>query len=381
MRGLVNLLKRLKKLIDKELLKDLEFIIYSLKNYTKRAYIVGGASRDAILNNKITDIDIEIFDIDIEIFKKLSSQIGASGVGRSFYVYKYKNIDLTLPRIESKISSGHRGFEVKPTNNEIIAVSRRDFTINSIMINIFDSTIKDYYNATNDIYNKTIKIINPISFKDDPLRVYRAMRFASVLGFSIDKNSIAIMQNMDICDLSHQRIVNEFEKMLISKYQHIGFYYFIKLQIAKKVFKLHFSCKDFVSIYKILKKADLSKYHFFYLISIKLHLNKLYFFNYIQFPNNYKKTLKYQKSKPQRITDRFLLALSLKYPISQWLGAWDINTIRKAKKLQIYNNKFNPKIDMQNILDSNLKGKDISKRIKKLQKDAIIRLSYNEQKL
>ena len=73
-----------------------------LKPYTSRAYLVGGAVRDILMNKTPNDFDIEIYDISPTIFEKLMEKLGAKGVGKNFFVYKYKNFDLSLPRIENR---------------------------------------------------------------------------------------------------------------------------------------------------------------------------------------------------------------------------------------------------------------------------------------
>jgi tRNA nucleotidyltransferase (CCA-adding enzyme) len=128
-------------------MSDLKEIINFLKPHTKRAYLVGGALRDILMHKTPTDFDIEIYDITPKKFEILMNKLGAKGVGKSFFVYKYKNFDLSLPRTENKIDKGHKGFEVKICQNEKEASKRRDFTINSIMLNIFTNEILDFYSC------------------------------------------------------------------------------------------------------------------------------------------------------------------------------------------------------------------------------------------
>ena len=75
-----------------------------LSKHTKRAYFVGGFVRDYFLGINSFDIDIEIYDISEQDFEILMNKLGASGVGKSFFVYKYKNFDLSLPRTENKVN-------------------------------------------------------------------------------------------------------------------------------------------------------------------------------------------------------------------------------------------------------------------------------------
>lgn len=106
------------------------------------------------------DIDIEVYDIDENKFVNLMEKLGAKGVGKSFFVYKFGNFDISLPRTESKISSGHKGFSVALTNNEKTASKRRDFTINSIMRNIFTGEILDFYGGTSDLLARILRVVD-----------------------------------------------------------------------------------------------------------------------------------------------------------------------------------------------------------------------------
>ena len=311
-------------------------IIELLKPYTSRAYLVGGASRDILMNKTPNDFDIEIYDILPQDFEKIMQKIGANGVGKSFFVYKYKNFDLSLPRIENKTSKGHTGFSVKLTNNEKTASLRRDFTINSIMINIFNGEILDFWGGIEDIKNKTIRLINQDKFKEDSLRVLRAMQFSSRLKFKIEQHTLETCKNIDLSDLSKDRIYKEFEKMFYSKYLYYGYYYMIKMDIDIKIFNKKFC------FWKLAKRFTKNPHPNYFLY----HLKNNYKINISFFPKKYKKL---PKKKPKLISNRYLYALSLKYP----LEIWSILNNNCCKtwliKNNIYKNKYKPKnIDFKN---------------------------------
>ena len=100
-----------------------------------RALIVGGWSRDQLLGRPSKDIDIEVFGLDAADLKAVLSAFGTvNTVGESFTVYKVADLDVSLPRRESKVSPGHRGFAVTGDPHLTIreAARRRDFTINAI---------------------------------------------------------------------------------------------------------------------------------------------------------------------------------------------------------------------------------------------------------
>ena len=112
-----------------KILTKIEFIKSIFLPYTNKVYIVGGFVRDKLLGIDSQDIDIEVHQIDIKVFQKIMKQINALEVGKSFFVYKYQDIDISLPRIENKIGIGHKGFQVKLAKNEKEASLRKDFTI------------------------------------------------------------------------------------------------------------------------------------------------------------------------------------------------------------------------------------------------------------
>jgi len=297
--------------------KDLEFLKNYFAPYTKRVYLVGGCVRDEILGIKPKEFDLEVYDIEPEKFDELMQKIGAKGVGKSFFVYKWKNFDIALPRTETKTSKGHRGFEVSLTQDEKIASKRRDFTMNSLMKNIYTGEIFDFWGGIKDIKAKIIRHINDKTFIEDSLRVLRAMQFASRLKFKVAKETIELCCSIDLSDLSKERIYKEFEKMFHSKYLYYGFYYFIVLGIAKKLFNLTFSKKEFLTLAKIYKINPLPSFFFYHLKNYK-HLKIEKITNPLNMPKSLIREINTKKC-PKTVTNRFLYALALKYPINRFL--------------------------------------------------------------
>ena len=100
-----------------------------------RALIVGGWVRDRLLGIDAKDLDLEVFGLSAERLRALLEPFGrVDTVGESFTVYKIADVDISLPRRESKIGRGHKGFRVEgdPQLSFIEAARRRDFTINAI---------------------------------------------------------------------------------------------------------------------------------------------------------------------------------------------------------------------------------------------------------
>ena len=76
---------------------------YLTENYHAKCYIVGGAVRDRLLGLECKDYDIECFGISVDDFESAMDHLGAQGVGKSFFVYKYHDLDISLPPNEHKV--------------------------------------------------------------------------------------------------------------------------------------------------------------------------------------------------------------------------------------------------------------------------------------
>jgi tRNA nucleotidyltransferase (CCA-adding enzyme) len=352
--------------IPNSLSADFIFLRTKLAAITKRAYFTGGFVRDNFLGKNSTDIDIEIYDISLEQFDSFAKQIGAKGVGKAFFVYKYKHFDLSLPRVESKIAIGHRGFEVSTTNDTYNASKRRDFTINSMMVNIFDKTMIDHFGGIGDIQAKSIKIVDPKSFMEDSLRVLRAVQFSARFGFRIESDSLRLMQTMSIDDLSKERIFAELEKFFDATHLHVGLYYLCKLGLDRKIFGTTITKKEFFYIALNYRKIDTTfrSLRFLYLLSCAKRAHFTKFVSKISAPNSYARALKKQKKLPKKITQRWLGAMSIRVGIDEFIANYGI------KNLTIPSIKIDP----QAVIADGFSGSQIKEEIKKREKEAICQL-------
>lgn len=194
--------------------------------------------RDHFLKKQIKDYDIEVFDI--KDFDTLSKELKNFGeiklVGKSFGVLKLisngNEYDFALPRTEKKISSGHKGFEVQtnPYLDYKEAASRRDFTINCLAYDFKTKEFLDPFDGLQDLKDKKLKHINKNTFKEDPLRVYRAIQFLARFDFTLDSDTKKLCQEMvkngELKTLAKERIFEEFKKfLLISRKPSIAFFY------------------------------------------------------------------------------------------------------------------------------------------------------------
>jgi len=203
------------------------------------ALLVGGSVRDQLLNRPIKDIDIEVYHLpDWGILKSVLSDLGSlNEVGQSFAVLKLTTseyeVDLSFPRLDSKIDKGHRGFEVQydPNLSFSIAASRRDFTINSMGFNPLTKEFFDPFHGKEDLDHDCLRHIGS-AFVEDPLRVLRAAQFAARFELSIAALTISLCQTMPINELPRERIFEELKKLLLkSKRPSCGLTYFKALGI------------------------------------------------------------------------------------------------------------------------------------------------------
>jgi tRNA nucleotidyltransferase (CCA-adding enzyme) len=185
------------------------------------AYRVGGSIRNQLLGIPVNDRDYCIVGMSQERFEQTFPQ--AKQVGESFPVFlldiEGETCEVAFARTEKKVAEGHKGFEIFWTADVTIEedLARRDFTMNAIAYNILRQKIIDPFNGTQDIHNKLIHATSE-SFKEDPLRVYRAARFAAQLGFTVGYETIMMIQDSsvqeDMKTLSAERIGTELHKAL-----------------------------------------------------------------------------------------------------------------------------------------------------------------------
>ena len=346
---------------------ELDFFRSLFAPFTSRVYLVGGCVRDAFLGREIYDYDIEVYDIKPAKFNELMARIGASGVGKSYFIYKYKNYDIGLPRSESKTGNSHKDFAVSYINDPKMASLRRDFTINAMMMNIFNGEILDFYGGKQDLVNKTLRHIDSEKFKEDPLRVLRGVQFSARLDFNIADGTLALMKSLSLEHLSRDRINTELIKFFRAKYLEKGAYYLFELGLFKEIFGMQISMDDgFLSDLKSAREFVDDERLFLYLLFGKFELDANEILEKMRLPKSYFSILKQPYFKDMPI-DKELMQIALNMPIKSWLGAYNKERIERAKKLGIYEVKFDAKVDVAEILSAGFKNEEIAKEIKRRQ--------------
>jgi tRNA nucleotidyltransferase (CCA-adding enzyme) len=183
-----------------------------------RALIVGGRVRDRLLGRPSKDVDLEVYGVPATRLRELLAAFGGvNAVGESFTVYKVAGIDVALPRRESKIGRGHRGFEVigDPDLSIEEAARRRDFTINAVAWDPLTGEYIDPFGGRRDLEAGILRAVDPRTFSDDSLRVLRAVQFAARFEFALEAGTREICRHLPLDDLPPERIWGEIEKLLL----------------------------------------------------------------------------------------------------------------------------------------------------------------------
>jgi len=211
-----------------------------------RALVVGGWVRDRLRGHPSKDIDIEVFGIPEDQLPRLLAPIGrVEPVGQSFPVYKVVptggstgEIDVALPRRESKRGRGHKGFEVRgdPSMSVVEAARRRDFTINAIAWDPLRDSYEDPFDGRGDLDRRLLRAVDPNTFADDSLRALRAVQFAARFEFVLEDQTAALCRTLPLDDLPAERIWGEIEKLLLQAHRpSIGLQLALDLDIIRQV--------------------------------------------------------------------------------------------------------------------------------------------------
>ena len=168
-----------------------------------RAYLVGGCVRDAWLGRPVKDFDVEVYGLGCpELGRALERWGRVDWVGRSFGVAKVtladgRQHDFSLPRRDSKVGPGHRGFAVEtaPDISPREASARRDFTINALMLDPRTGEVLDFHGGLRDLRDRVLRHTSP-AFVEDPLRVLRGMQFVARFGLVPCPDTVALCRRM-----------------------------------------------------------------------------------------------------------------------------------------------------------------------------------------
>lgn len=223
--------------------KEVQEIIKKLDSNGFEGYAVGGCVRDLILGGEPDDWDVTTNAKPEDIQKIFPDSFYENKFGTVTVRIKSKNgslkeIEVTPYRIEAKYSDKRHPEEVEFVTKLEEDLSRRDFTVNAMAMDI-DGKVVDLFDGQKDLKSKTIRTVgNPEErFDEDALRLLRAVRFATILGFKIEKKTLeAVVKNANwLIAVSKERIRDEFIKIVNSDNAYDGLIFLYETGLLKHI--------------------------------------------------------------------------------------------------------------------------------------------------
>ena len=207
----------------------------SIINAGGKIYQVGGAVRDEMLGKVSKDLDLLVVGVELKNLSRILAKFGKTNlVGKAFGIIKFKpegsdeDIDISVPRVDTKSTGkGHKDFEVKLGKGITLQQDqlRRDFWMNAMARDIETGELHDIEDKGRvDIENQVVRVIGDQAFKDDPLRMLRAVQFAARFEFAIEPETMKqIKKNVRLIKtVSAERLQEEFRKMFEKGTPSIG---------------------------------------------------------------------------------------------------------------------------------------------------------------
>lgn len=223
-------------MLDEQFLIGKE-VINKIEQHGFQAYFVGGCVRDLLLGHQTKDIDIATSafpDSIMSIFDKVIPL----GMDHGTVIVRHKktSFEVTTFRLEGTYTDQRHPDRVEFIDNIDLDLHRRDFTINALAMNK-EGKIIDLFHGQDDLNRRIIRTVGDGKkrFKEDPLRIIRAIRFASQLGFTIEDKTLQAIQKVkpEIEKIAVERITKEMEKLVAGQYINNGVLYLIKTEVYK----------------------------------------------------------------------------------------------------------------------------------------------------
>ena len=202
-------------------LEKIKKIATLFKNNGFALYIVGGAVRNFILKKKVKDIDLST-DANPDLVMKMLPNSIPTGIAHGTVTILFQNIsfEVTSFRIDGDYLNHRSPNSIEYTTSLKKDIERRDFTINTIVLDPLQEKIIDFYNGIEDLHNGIIRCVGNATkrFQEDALRMLRAIRFSCILNFPIEYESKEAIKSQAslIAHISKERIWSELTKMFCS---------------------------------------------------------------------------------------------------------------------------------------------------------------------
>ena len=230
-----------------EIYEHAKFVIDKLLRANYQAYLVGGCVRDLLLGLTPKDFDIATNARPEQICKLFNN---SRLIGRRFQIvhvyFGREFIEVSTFRASANQSNQHTEYNngqlVKDNTFGTIEedAQRRDFTVNALYYDLVNAEVLDFCNGIEDINNKTLRIIGDphIRYKEDPVRILRALRFKAKLGLDIEEQTANAIEPCGylLLDVSKARLFDEVIKLFHSGYAASCFYQLEHYDLFKRIF-------------------------------------------------------------------------------------------------------------------------------------------------
>lgn len=203
-------------------------------------YIVGGAVRDSLLNRKVSDYDFTT-SAPPQITRSLFRRTIPTGIehGTITVIFEGKPYEITTFRVDGKYRDFRRPEQVTFTSSLYEDLKRRDFTINAIAFDPLTGDIHDPFDGRSDLKARLVRTVGypQERFAEDALRMIRAIRFTSILEFTLDSDTeLAIPPAADtIVHVARERVRQELEKLMESRRPSVGWHLLEQTGLLAKI--------------------------------------------------------------------------------------------------------------------------------------------------
>lgn len=211
--------------------------------------------RDALLGHPVKDWDLEAYGLDVDGLASALSAIGrVDTVGRAFGVLKVRprgyrgpDIDVSLPRRDSKVGPGHRGIAAEgvPDLDPVEAARRRDLTVNAMAVDLATGALVDPFGGQQDLEAGCLRAVDPTTFLEDPLRALRAAQFVAQLGFDADPTLVELCRSAPLAELPAERLFGEVERLFgVARWPGKGHGFAVRAELWHRAFGVSLSEPD-----------------------------------------------------------------------------------------------------------------------------------------
>ena len=219
---MTNIAEKLMAQLDDLSLRHLHRISNVADSHGIQPYLVGGAIRDAMLGQPVSDIDITVVGLTPVLAQRIADSLGGEVAARSQFntfavTASGRRIDLAMARRETYARPGALPTVLPGSIKEDLA--RRDFTVNAMAASLGEESfgeLLDPFDGQSDLMTRTIRVLHEDSFRDDSTRILRAARYAVRLGFTLGvRTEHLLKRDVDYIDtISPARLRDEFERVL-----------------------------------------------------------------------------------------------------------------------------------------------------------------------